>query len=281
MAPPPDPELDTLRHEVDRIDGAVIELLAERMQVVAAIAAAKQRDGAVGLAIRPGREAVILRRLVARAAGRLPAGTLVRMWRELLAATVRAQSPLTIVAFVPPDEPGLWDLARDHFGSSTPVRRVESAARALSLAADDPARLAVLPMPDERHAWWQGLLDGGGRPLRVIARLPFAAAGRAGSGLVVGLIEPEPSGEDACLVAIETGAGISRARLAELVGSTCPAARCLATARGEEGAMHLIELDGGPALDEVRLAAALAPAREHVLRVAWLGGYARPLAGDA
>jgi chorismate mutase len=40
---------------------------------------------------QPAREAQIIRRLIERNRGAFPPATLVRMWRELLAATVRQQ----------------------------------------------------------------------------------------------------------------------------------------------------------------------------------------------
>ena len=52
-------------------------------------------------AFRPGREATILRRLLARHSGKLPPQTLVRMWRELLAGTTAMQSAVTIAVYDP------------------------------------------------------------------------------------------------------------------------------------------------------------------------------------
>jgi chorismate mutase len=287
MASTPDQQLDALRREVDRLDGAMVELLAERMRVVQEIAAVKRPATAGRPAIRPGREAVILRRLVERAAGRFPAAALVRMWRELLAATTRAQAPLSVVVRVPPDQPHLWDLARDHFGSLTPIRAAASGAEALRLVAEDPLKLAVLPLPDARDdAWWTELLDDGRQrqPLRIVARLPFVATSAGGGGaLVVSAIEPEPSGEDVSVLAVEARAGLGRAELIELLAAAGPAPRWLAAAPLDRGGpVHLVELMGWLAPREERSADALTAAtREHVLRVAWLGGYARPLAGDA
>jgi chorismate mutase len=285
MALPPDHDLEALRGEVDRLDGAIVELLAERMAVVGEIARVKRlgRAAAAGPAIRPAREAVILRRLVERAAGRLPAGTLVRMWRELLAASTRAQAPLAVAVHVPADQPGLWDLARDHFGSLTPIQRTESASQALRALALDPTRLAVLPLPDERQGWWASLLEGAPHPLRVVARLPFARTEpEAGDALVVAALEPEPSGDDATLVGIETRRrdDLSRGRLVELLAAAGLGPRWLAATApaGDAGPIHLVELAGYLGPGEPRLTAALAAAREHVLRAAWLGGYARPLA---
>ncbi|MEK0084040.1 chorismate mutase [Benzoatithermus flavus] len=283
MAPPPDhEELENLRREVDRLDAAMVDLLAERMRVVQAIARIKQAATNGRPAIRPGREAVILRRLAERAAGRFPTAALLRMWRELLAATTRAQAPFTVAVQVPPDQPALWDVARDHFGSLTPMLRTESGSQALRLLAEDVSRLAVLPLPGEEHGWWISLLDTSVLPLRIVARLPFSNPGtypEGVDGFVVGAIEPEPSGDDVSLIAVETVEDVSRARLLELLGAAGQAPRWLAGRRRSEAghALHLLELDGFPMPHDPRLDHVLAHAREHVLRCVWLGGYARPL----
>lgn len=283
MARPPDQELEELRREVDRIDRTMVELLAERLRVVQEIACIKRTAETGRPAIRPGREAVILRRLVEQAGDRFPAGTLVRMWRELLAATTRAQAPLTLVACVPEDCPELWDLARDHFGAGAPIQRTGSRSHALCVVAEGRADLAVLPLPGEGEAWWASLPDTSARPLRIVARLPFGPAGPrlAGFGaMVLGAIEPEPSGADLTLLALETSAGVGRDRLLDALAAPELAPRVLATLRPQSvaRAQHLIEVDGFLAPGAPPLAGALAEARPLVLRCTWLGSYARPLA---
>jgi len=88
-------ELARLRLEVDRIDDAVVDLLLERIAVVHRIGAVKTTAAlaTATVALRPAREAQIIRRLAAKAAPDLPAIAVARMWRELLAATTRLQTP--------------------------------------------------------------------------------------------------------------------------------------------------------------------------------------------
>jgi hypothetical protein len=193
---------------------------------------------------------------------------------------------LAIAACVPPERPELWDLARDHFGSSVPIQRTGSWSHALRLVADGAADLAVLPVPTEEEPWWVGLLDTGVRPLRVVARLPFGPAVpqlEARGALVVGAIAPEPSGSDLTLLAVETPAGVSRARLLDILAAARLTSRWLTTSRPSESdtALHLLELDGFVVPHDQQLARTLGSAREHVLRGVWLGGYARPLVGGA
>jgi chorismate mutase len=283
MASPSDLELEELRQEVDRTDRAMVELLAERLRIVGEIARIKQTAAAGLPAIRPGREAVILRRLVEQAGQRFPAGTLVRMWRELLAATTRAQAPLAVVACVPPARAELWDLARDHFGATAPIRRTVTPGQALELLAAGEADIAVLPLPGVEATWWAGLPGPATRPLRVVARLPFGPPGPqlAGCGaLVVGTIAPDPSGADLSLVAVAARAGAAGDAIAAAFADSGAPARLLATLPvGAEGdAAHLLEIDGFVAPDDPALAAAAERAGPAVLRTTWLGGYARPLA---
>lgn len=73
-----DATLQSLRRQIDRIDDQLHDLIMARAALVEQVAAAKPDSG---VPLRPGREAEILRRLIARHAGRFPKGALVRIWR--------------------------------------------------------------------------------------------------------------------------------------------------------------------------------------------------------
>ncbi len=96
-----EPPLEDLRKEIDRIDRAIVGLLIERTDVVRSIGEIKGDRTGGRLAMRPAREAVILRGLVAQAGDRFPQRVLVRMWRELLAATTRQQTPVALAVYAP------------------------------------------------------------------------------------------------------------------------------------------------------------------------------------
>src|SRR5690349_17316000 len=109
------PSLDDLRRRIDEIDDGLHDLLIKRAEIVEAVAARKQLDSAP--ALRPGREAKILRCLLGRHSGHFPTAALVRMWRELFAASLGLQTNFAVAVYVGQGGNGYWDLARDHFGS--------------------------------------------------------------------------------------------------------------------------------------------------------------------
>ena len=77
--PSPDlssPDLASLRAEIDSIDDAVHDLLMRRAALSARMAASRVKNDS--FPYRPGREAGILRRLLARHHPPLPAGTMVQ-----------------------------------------------------------------------------------------------------------------------------------------------------------------------------------------------------------
>jgi chorismate mutase / prephenate dehydratase len=281
------PPLDHLRAEIDRIDQQILELLIERSTVVRRIGEVKgdRLDGRP--ALRPAREAQILRRLAERAGGRFPTAVLVRMWRELVAAHTRLQAPLSVAVFArSEDAQRVWDLARDHFGSATPMIQVDRPMQALRALGDGSATVAVLPLPGDDDSWWVSLMSDQEPRLRVFARLPFVTGGGAegeeARALAIGQLDLEASGADLTLLAIEAEPGLSRGRLRELLVAAGLEPGWAAAWRppSPPQALHLVEVDGFVADGDSRIADLRKAARGEILRVVPVGGYARPLDPD-
>jgi chorismate mutase/prephenate dehydratase len=275
------PPLEHLRGEIDRIDQEILDLLIERSAIVRRIGDVKgdRLDGRS--ALRPGREAQILRRLAQRASGRFPAPVLVRMWRELIAAQTRLQGSLSVAVFTREGAAlPVWDLARDHFGSATAMVPVDRAIQALRSLADGSATVAVLPLPNDDESWWVSLMSDHDLRLRVFARLPFVSShGDEVRALAIGQLEVVPSGDDLALLAIEAEPGLSRGRLRELLGAAGLNPGWASTWRPATPApvLHLVEVDGFVGDGDARLAEVQKSAQGDVLRVVPVGGYARPL----
>jgi chorismate mutase len=274
------PSLDELRRELDLIDEQIVDLLVGRADVVRLVGEVKGLRGSGRPALRSAREAAIIRRLVARCDNRFANVALVRMWRELFAATTGMQQPLSVAVNVPCDNPGCWDVARDHFGTSTTLIRVESSGQALRAVRDGSAGVAALPLPSDEDPWWLGLLPETDDRLRVIGRLPFAGLSRESGDdtalFVVAGLDFEDSGDDVTLLALEAEAGASRARLRDILSGIGHEPRWIAVSRDASLSLtqHLVEVDGHVAEGTVR------PGRDEILRLVHLGGYPRPLSSE-
>ena len=149
------PRLNALRQEIDSIDGDLHGLIRRRAALVGEITASKP---AGGLALRPGREAQIMRKRLATHEGGFPAAAVYRMWREMMSAFSLMQTPgLKVAVCRPADQPGYWDLARDHFGCQVPLVGYESPAQVLAEVRAQPTTIGVVPAPIEADTapWWR------------------------------------------------------------------------------------------------------------------------------
>ena len=261
--------LPALRAALDRIDDALHDLLMQRAAVVEQVA----KSGKPA-AFRPGREAQIIRRLLARHSGHLPRVAIFRIWRELLAGTTSMQTQFTLAVCETDAGGAMTQLAREHFGALTPLRVHGSPGGALTEVSNQSASVAILPFPTETDSWWTTLSKREPR-IHVVARLPFWTTRPEGApgtqALVVATFAPDPSDQDRSLLALELDADVSRARLSvELTAAGLPAgAMVLWRYPGSAHAQVLVEVEGFVADDDPRLAAV--PRRPMVL-----GGYAIP-----
>jgi chorismate mutase-like protein len=273
-------DLPELRRRLDAIDDRLHDLLIERAEVVALVADEKRRSDLNFY--QPEREAQIIRRLVGRHRGRLPPASLVRIWRELLAATLSLEAPFAVAVYAPTGSPGFWDLARDHYGSHAPIAAHDSIAQVIRAVAEATASAGVLPTPQEGEPdpWWPHLLSQDLNTPRVVARLPFGPRGNARAAgidaLVIGHGAQQRTGRDRTLFAAKTNE-ISRARILGLLAAIDLGCTFFASSKRIDGALGLIELDSFVPLSDPRietLRAQLGPALHRLLPV---GGYAVPL----
>jgi chorismate mutase / prephenate dehydratase len=276
--------LDELRRRLDDIDDNVHDLLMKRAEIVEQVAATKR--GSNVPALRPGREAIILRRLAGRHAGSFPFPALVRMWREMLSATVAMQTNFAVAVYLPRGGSGYWDLARDHFGSHTPMTPYQSIGQVIRAVTDGLANVGILPMPheDDPDPWWRFFVSDDEATPRILARLPFAGRGNArsdsGDALAVGSGTLEATGADHSVIVFETHGAISRARIFSALEASKLTCTFFADYKpSRETALNLIELSDFVLPDDPRLAhfKTHISATAAVERILSLGSYATPL----
>lgn len=275
--------LQDLRAEIDRIDSEMHGLIQQRAALVESIREAKARNATT--VIRPGREADILRTLFRRHESAFPFAAIARIWREIIAGITRMEmSEYAVAVYQDGNDLALWDLARNHFGSATPMSAFASTREVLGEIAAGRAAVGVLPLPREGDddPWWTNIAVRDG--IRVSYRLPFAPSGnsRIDSGLealAIGRIVPESSGEDRSLIVIETREALSRASVSALAERTGIKGHPVASSVSGQN-YQLLEAEGYIADDDARLAD-LAKLSD-VAQVTVIGSYAIPLqAGSA
>lgn len=213
-ASPPDP-VDAARAEIERIDAALLDLLAERLRQVEIVARAAPPQA---LPISPAREVRLLRALIAAAKDRVEPEHVVEIWRGLIGAAVRRQRPIDVAVCVGagPDNYRAFDLARRHFGARTRLHRFDDVRAALNRVAESGDVVAVVPWPGKTGAgmWWHALTESRYARLRLIAALPMRAfEGQAPEAAIVAAGAPlEEAGGDACFaIAFDRHFRIARA----------------------------------------------------------------------
>ncbi len=275
--------LDALRREIDTVDDALHDLLRRRAALVAEIGALKSSERTT--IFRPAREALLLRRLLARGDGKLPVDALVRIWSEIIAASTQIQGGLT-VAYCPIGDAVTADrLARGRFGAGASLVPVSTPAQVVTAVTGGEASVGLMPVPrqDDRAPWWP-LLYGrtGEAAVQVVAGVPFALrGGEELSGLVIARGTAEPSGDDRSLIVFESDEPFSRDRVRKsLTDNGFDSAQTLSYDDPGRPCVHLYLADvrGHVAPDDARLDSVrqVLPASS----IGTVGVYARPIGAN-
>jgi chorismate mutase / prephenate dehydratase len=192
----PQESLADIRREIDRIDDDILQLIAARLDIVERVRAHKLKaSGGAASPIRPGREAVILRRLIGR--DQVPADLCFRIWRALISAATLKQAPVRIhgsAAFFA--SATAQTLLREYFGPSAFTDHPGEAV-AFEAVAQNPGDLAAVSIDGP---WARAWLEGHAGPTQVIGVLPFLTTSAIPRLLVFGHAAAEPTGADETLV---------------------------------------------------------------------------------
>jgi chorismate mutase len=173
MSHSPRPEtLADLRIEIDRIDAGLHRLLMERGEIIHRLIEAKARQGG-GSAFRPGREADMMRGLVARHEGLLPLDTVESIWRIIISTFTYVQANYSVHADISSGDAAMRDCCRFHFGFTVPFIAHQGARSVIDAVAASSGDLGLAPVKAGASSgpWWRGLVDP--QAPKIIARLPF------------------------------------------------------------------------------------------------------------
>ena len=190
----PDTLLENIRREIDAVDDALLDLVVRRFEATAKVRATKQNDGTiVASPLRPAREASMLRRLIARADGKISPELLVRLWRVILSMSTQSQAPvvLHIDADLARDTNLRVSLAEHFCGMAIEVH--QDAAKTFGALGQLKGDLVITRTT---APWAEHFADVSEMGARLIGCLPVIDGGQIPELLIFGHAEPVPSGAD-------------------------------------------------------------------------------------
>ncbi|HQR88962.1 MAG TPA: chorismate mutase, partial [Caulobacter sp.] len=126
------PSLDEVRWRLDAIDGELLKLLDERAALASSVAAAKRAAGDTGFGLRPGREALIIRKLLAAPRTAANDALVIRIWREVMSDNLARQGPYHLSVWGGRDTARAVELTRLRFGAAPPMRVMAEAKDVLT-----------------------------------------------------------------------------------------------------------------------------------------------------
>jgi chorismate mutase/prephenate dehydratase len=277
-------KLKDIRRKIDTLDDKIHDLLMERASLVSDVAAEKKKKNLQ--VVHPAREAVMIRRLLARHKAPLPEAAVVRIWRELVGAVSLLQSGLHVCVAVPEGREEFWDMARNYFGSVIPMRRVSEPLYGVASVREDESSFAVLPWPEDNDAkaWWSYLLEQGENPMRIVGALPYGCEEKDKStaqsrALILSKSEFMESGEDHSFVAVSVEPSVSRGRIFDVLNEMGAQPLSIHT-KVSDGAgqpsIHLVEVNVFMEEGDERLKKLEEKFEEYQARCILVGGYPVP-----
>lgn len=281
--------LAELRAQIDQVDAALHDLIRQRAEIVDEV---RKLKGKQHLHIRPGREAQMLRALAGRPSGKIPDGLIVRLWREMIGGFTMQEGAFKVGVYAPDKGPELWDMARDHYGSFTPLVEFPTSAAAAKALQANKVQAIVVPPPvqGEKDGWWSLLAADKANAMTVFQSLPFETlkAGRSNArrsmpgGLIVGKLYPELTGDDRSFLCLHC-VHVPEAEMKRLLGKAGYKVRQLLTHSMGRGASapvaYLAEVEGYVGRADTRLGRIKAMLGSRLQILMPLGGYPVPLKG--
>ena len=241
------PSLDAIRARLDVLDAQMLDLIDERAGLARQVAAAKAAAGDGGkFGLRPGREAQLLRRLLARPRSAATPTLITRVWRELIGDSLSRQGPFHLAVYGGRTPARTVEFARARFGAAPGMVSVARPEEAIA-AARTPGGVAVLSLASDTP-WWGRLLAE--PKMKVFAALPCLGGWGPLTALAAAEIEVEPTGDD--LTYWVTDSPLAPLAIVETLSRDGVAADLFA----EAGGLKLFALIGYYQPDDDRLARA-------------------------
>ena len=209
-------DLSQLRESIDVLDDEILKALAQRMKLSDRVVAAKNGFAA----FRPGREATLVRRLVAKVKADgldIAPDVVLCVWRQIMAASLSRQGGVvTCGVHLDAMPAAAW-----HMGSALLAFVDNDIARLIEALAAGQCRYALVPARDDNNHELLNCLDQH-HHLKIIARTPLYSMQNMHPAFIIADYLPDSSGDDISLYAVGTEHGFDLVGVAGHYESVTP-----------------------------------------------------------
>ena len=151
-------DLQAIRQQIDAIDLQIQQLLNKRTAMAQEVANVKIANGEKNDFYRPDREAMVLRQVMARNEGPLPANEMARLFREIMSACLAAEQPLQ-VAYLGPEGSFTQMAALKQFGGSIKLQPMTTIADVFQAVETEKVSYGVVPVENSTEGVISHTLD--------------------------------------------------------------------------------------------------------------------------
>ncbi len=205
--------LNDIRNNIDTIDDEILTLLIKRAELSNMVKKLKQKEGKA--VFNPARQVNILRKLINNPQDLILKETIIRIWSEIMGASIKMQNPdFKVCVFMPTRGAGFIEITRDTFGFDVNINIHSSIGQVIKDVADNNADIGIVPLKaihsssNENNRWWYSLINSKTSP-KINMRLPLIGCKEArGNGEEAFALcsydkEDTPSGNDKTLLVAE------------------------------------------------------------------------------
>ncbi len=153
-----EPDLGSVREQIDRIDERIQALIAERAKLAEHVRAVKGELATPADYYRPDREAQVLRRVIERNQGPLSDSVMLHVFREIMSACLARQEPLR-VAYLGPEGTFTQQAVYRQFGHSVNAGAQPSIEEVFRLVQGGEVDFGVVPIENSSQGIVTHTLD--------------------------------------------------------------------------------------------------------------------------
>jgi chorismate mutase/prephenate dehydratase len=149
-------DLISIREQIDRLDGQLVQLLNERLTLAAEIGKLKRSQG--GQIYVAEREDAVLRKVTAQNQGPIKQEALRAIYREIMSAAIALEKPL-VIAYLGPEATNTHAAALKKFGASVEYHAMATVSDIFTAVEKGETDYAVIPIENSTEGSVREALD--------------------------------------------------------------------------------------------------------------------------